>query len=360
MSRTRRLEELTLLNVIFCLLVVLIHVLSRSVASLDVTGWPYALVLIPQRLSFVSVYGFFFLSGVKLTLPRSRPQPLGEYYLGRAKHLLLPYLLAAALYYLCFVALGWYTFSIPQFLRETAMGTLSAQFYFLIALIQFILLTPLFRWLVQRYHPVFLLPLAAGLTWLAVFYLSAILQLFGPDVALPAGMPVFVSYLFYYLAGCCAGQHYARFLSLLEENRSLLTAAALFFAAADGIISLLAFSGRRSAPYLEYIHTLYMMSAIPALFGWAVRHRSTLQNTSAWPVRLLHAIDRASYLIYLYHCIIITLFNAIAPRLVGSRVSILLPLSLLVVYPVSIGGCILWQRLWAAAKGFVNHPNQQP
>jgi ABC-type transporter Mla maintaining outer membrane lipid asymmetry permease subunit MlaE len=43
-------------------------------------------------------------------------------------------------------------------------------------------------------------------------------------------------------------------------------------------------------------------------------------------------------------------FNIIAPRIVGGRVSVLLLLRILVVYPVSIAGCILWQRLWAGVK----------
>jgi peptidoglycan/LPS O-acetylase OafA/YrhL len=90
----RRLEELSILNVLFCMLVVLIHVLSHAVGALDRTGWQYALVLIPQRLAFVSVPGFFFLSGLKLTLPRGEESSLTAYYLGRVKRLLLPYLLA--------------------------------------------------------------------------------------------------------------------------------------------------------------------------------------------------------------------------------------------------------------------------
>ena len=349
----RRLEELSILNVLFCMLVVLIHVLSHAVGALDRTGWQYALVLIPQRLAFVSVPGFFFLSGLKLPLPRGEAPGLTAYYLGRVKRLLLPYLLAAAVYYLYFVRIGWYSFSPAQFLRETALGTLSAQFYFLVALMQFILLAPLFRRLARRYAPVVLLPLALGITWLSSMYFNAVLQLAVPDAAFPYGDRIFTSYLVYYLAGCCAGQHYPRLLALLEENRPLLTASALFFGGADGVISVLAFSGRRSAPYLELIHTLYILSAILVLLDWARRH-TALMSGSRGP--LLRATDRASYLIYLYHCLVITLFNYHMPALVGDRVSVLLPLRILVVYPVTIAGCILWQRLWGA----LNHPRQQP
>lgn len=348
----RRLEELSILNVLFCLLVVLIHVLSHAVGALDRTGWQYALVLIPQRLAFVSVPGFFFLSGLKLTLPRDDGPDLGAYYLGRIRKLVLPYLLAAAIYYLYFVYIGWYAFSPAQFARETALGTLSAQFYFLIALMQFILLTPLFRYLARRYAPVLLLPLALGITWLSAMYFNSVLQLISPDAAFLYGDRIFTSYLVYYLAGCCAGQHYPRCLALLEENRPLIAASALFWGTADAVISLLAFSGRRSAPYLEIVHTLYILSAILFLLGWAGRHKALLSGEKGG---LLRAVDRASYLIYLYHCLAITIFNRRAPGLVGERVSVLLILRILVIYPVTIAGCILWQRLWAAVKNFRQH-----
>lgn len=350
----RRLEELSILNVLFCMLVVLIHVLSHAVSALDRTGWQYALVLIPQRLAFVSVPGFFFLSGLKLTLPRETEPSLGAYYLGRLKKLFFPYLLAAVIYYLTFIRLGWYTFSPAQLVRETALGTLSAQFYFLIALMQFILLAPLFRYLARRYAPALLLPLALGITWLSSMYFNSVLQLFDPSAAFPYGDRIFTSYLVYYLAGCCAGQNYPRCLALLAENRSLIAASALFWGAADAAVSLLAFSGRRAAPFLELIHTLYILSAILFLLDWAERHKELLSGGRG---RLLRAADQASYLIYLYHCLVITLFNYYAPRLAGERTSVLLLLRAAVVYPVSIAGCILWQRLWAEIKKRIHKPN---
>lgn len=342
----RRKSELSILNVLFCLLVVLIHVLSHAVGNSDKLSWQYALVLIPQRLAILAVPGFFFLSGLKLTLPRREKQSLKNYYLGRVKKLLIPYLLAAAVYYLYFVRLGWYTFSPAQFLRETALGTLSAQFYFLIALIQFVLLAPFFRWLAEKYSPVVLLPLALGITWLSSVNLNDILNILAPAYHFPYGDRIFTSYLIYYLAGCCAGVHYQSFLTLLNENHSLLLILALFFGTVNGIFSLLSFSGRHFIPYLEEIHSLYVLTTIPVLYSWAIRQKDKISK-----YRLLSAIDQASYLIYLYHCLVITIFNRHAPYFVGERVSVLLLLRFLVVFPVSIAGCILWQHLWRTMRG---------
>lgn len=340
MPQTRRRPELSRLNVLFCLLVVFIHTASHPVSVLDKLSWQYALVLIPQRLAFVAVPGFFLLSGVKLTLPRTRPQTLAAYWKGRARNILLPYLLAAAIYYLTFIKLGWFPFSLGDFARYLVTGSLSAPFYFLIALFQFILLAPLFQWLAQRWSPVLLLPFALGLTWISSMNLNAVLQLFVPSAAFPYADRVFTSYLFYYLAGCCIGVRYQDFLDLLADNRGLITALFAFFACADGGISLLAFSGRRGAPYLELVHTLYIISAILFLYTLAARTASPLPRWAA-------AIDRASFLVYLYHCLVITLFNDFAARFGMGRVSVLFVLRVLMVYSVTIGGAVLWQTLYA-------------
>lgn len=339
MAQTPRRAELSRLNVLFCLLVVFIHTASHPVSALDRLSWQYALVMIPQRLSFVAVPGFFLLSGVKLTLPRKHPQPLSAYWMGRTKNILLPYLLAALVYYLTFVyGLRWFPFSLSNFLGYVIRGDLSSPFYFLITLFQFILLAPLFRWLSERWSPCVLLPFALGVTWLSSMYLNSILQLFVPEASFRYADRVFTSYLVYYLAGCCIGRHYDRFLALLEENRGLITGLFFFFACADGGISLMAFSGRRSAPYLEFVHTLYILSAILFFYGAAVRRTSPLPRWAA-------DIDRASYLIYLYHCLVITLFNNFTARLGLSRVSVLFVLRIFTAYSITIAACILWQRL---------------
>jgi len=335
MSNPRR-PELSRLNILFCLLVVFIHTASHPVSTLDKLSWQYALVLIPQRLAFVSVFGFFLLSGVKLTLPRERRQTLGGYYKGRIKKLLPPYLLAAAVYYLYFVHIGWYTFSPAQFVRETALGTLSAPFYFLVALAQFILLAPLFSSLAKRWSPVLLLPFALGITWLSSMHFNSILHLFLPGATFPYPDRIFTSYLVYYLAGCCIGQHYQRFTALLADNRKFITALFLSFTAADGGISLLAFSGRRSAPYLEIIHTLYILSAILFLFDLAQRISTPL-------TRLERQLDHASYLIYLYHCLTIVIFNNTAAQQGITKIGTLFLLRLILVYSITISACVLWQ-----------------
>ena len=306
---------------------------GNAAGSIDQTFWHGVQT---ARRSHDLEEGFFFLSGLKLTLFADRHRSLMKYWLGRVRTILLPYILAVAIYYLYFWTHHYFPFSQADFGGYLVRGDLSSHFYFVVTLVQFMVLTPLFLWLARRFDPVVLLPFALGLTWLSSLYLQAILTSAVPGVTFPYGDRVFLSYLIYYLAGCCAGQSYSKFLALLERNAPLIAVLAVLFAAWDGVASWLGFSGRREIPYLELVHTLYILSAILLLFLLAARDRAPLS-------RLWAAVDRASYLIYLYHCLIIVIFNDQVIRLNLSSVGTELVLRLLVVYPVTIGGALLWQ-----------------
>ena len=347
MAVQARRTEISLLNLLFCLLVVWIHCCSHPISVLDRSSWQFALILALQRLAFVSVHGFFFLSGVKLTLGGGTPPPLGRYWLRRTKAIFLPYLLAVAVYYVYFMRRGYFGFSLPDLVGYAVRGDLSSPFYFIVALVQFVLLAPLFRWLARRWSPVILLPTAFGITLLSVQQLNEVLHLFSPALNFPYSDRIFTSYLFYYLAGCCAGQYYDRFLDLLRKNTGLLAACALFFAAADVYLShrILADGVFFSCP--ELIRSLYLSTAIPALYALALRFPMPLPS-------LAQKMDRASFLVYLYHSLVITIFNDWAARLGIQKVSVQFALRLVAVYTVTFLGCILWQWGYSRLQGVLH------
>ncbi|MCI8537123.1 MAG: acyltransferase [Oscillospiraceae bacterium] len=333
-----RKPELSILNVLFCLLVVLIHVLSHPVSTLDRSSWQFLTVLIPQRLAFAAVSGFFVLSGVKLCLTGDSRFSLSQYYKRRAKTLLLPYLLAMAVYYAYFIWRGYYTFSLGQLCQFWLVGDLSAHFYFVVALIQFVVLVPLWRVFVRKYDAVLALPFALGLSWLCARYLGSFLALLKPGLEFPYSDRVFATYLIYYLAGCYIGRNYQTFLTLLERNKALIRVLFVTLTLADAVFSALLFSGRAAIPFLEEIHIGYQMSAILFCFQLAAQWKDR-------PLpRPVAELDSVSYLIYLYHCLAITEFNLMADRMGINRVMVRLPLRAMFVYGGTVAGCLLWHR----------------
>ena len=348
MAPGTRKTELPWLNLAFCAMVLWSHCSAHPITHLDHGSWQYAAVYLLQRLSYVSVYGFFFLSGIKLTLPRSRRSTLGAYYWGRVKSIFLPYVVAVGLYYLWFSQyLKYFPLSWKDFGGYLIRGDLSSHFYFVVALAQFVLLTPLFRWLVRRFSRAILLPFALGITWLSAMHLADLLEVIWPGLGFRYGDRVFTTYLFYYLAGCYVGPRYEEFLATLRGNRSLIWTCFVLFSGANLLLCWLNYTGRRSVPFLEQVHMLYLLSAILACFLVATYLPKIMP---LW----LQRVDKASYLIYLYHCLAISYFDYQAALHGGGRVSMLFILRLLFVYTVTPLICILWQSLGAALRRRLN------
>lgn len=167
-------------------------------------------------MAMASVYGFFLLAGVKLTLPRARRVSTLAYYRGRARTILLPYCLACAVYYAyyCFVR-HYYVFSLGGYLKLTGSGLMASPFYFIVVLVQFVLLMPLLRYVAEHVSPIFSLPPALGITWASELYFADFVRIFLPESAFRFGDRMCTTYLFYYLAGCYIGLRYEEFLAVL-------------------------------------------------------------------------------------------------------------------------------------------------
>ena len=342
MAPNQRKTELPWLNLAFCAMVLWSHCSAHPITHLDHASWQYALVYLLQRLSYVSVYGFFLISGIKLTLPRSRQPSVGQYWLGRVKSIFLPYVLAVGLYYLWFSQyLKYFPLSWKDFWGYLVRGDLSSHFYFVIALAQFVALAPLLRWLTRRFSPAILLPFALGLTWLSAMHLADLLEVFWPGLHFRYGDRVFTTYLFYYLAGCYIGRRYEDFLAALRASRGLIWTLFALFSVGNLALCWLNYTGRRPVPFLEQVHMLYLLSAILACFLVATYLPKSMP-------RWLRKVDQASYLIYLYHCLVISWFDYQAAQHGGGRVVVLFALRLLVVYTATPLVCILWQSLRAA------------
>jgi len=344
MSHEKRLPELSWLNVAFCAMVLWSHSSSYALTHLSTTSWQYALMFSLQRICYVSVYGFFFLSGLKLTLSRREPPPLLSFWARRGKAILWPYVLSVAVYYLWFsVILGYFSPSLPDFLGYVVRGDLCTPFYFTIALAQFILLAPLLRRLARDCSPVLLIPAALIITQTCTLYYNNILQIFLPGAELHFNDRLFTTYLVYYLAGCCAGNRYDDFLDMVRGNKTLLSVMTASFAALDLVLCWLNYTGRRSVSFTFFPATLFYLSAIPFSFLIALR---LPRRMPGW----LAAVDRASFLIYLYHSLALSAIDGLLHRLGVTRVGALFVLRASFTFLATPIACIIWQRLWAAVK----------
>ncbi len=341
----RRLDELSLCNLLFCGMVLLLHLCSDAIVSAPRDSVFYIVVFSFWKLCAVAVYGFLFLSGCKAFLGRRRP--LRAYYLRRARVVLLPYLLWSPVYYLVRIALGHESFSLAALFSGLLLGSHGAHLYYIIALLQFYLLMPLWRRMVDRLPAVIILPLLGVLSVLLPDLMHFLWQRWLP------GLPVyldrfFMSYLFVWCAGCYAGANYVRFQELLHQSRRVL------WVAAAALLPLYLYCGYQNHVrsewfgFLTSLQQYYHILAIGAVLALARPLAKCMR------LRILQALDRASYQIYLSHMLPLIAAPWILRRLGVTAAAPQLLLRAVIVLVPTLGGCLLWQWLWERRRSHLN------
>ncbi len=312
----KRKHELSLMNVILCLLVIFIHASSTAVTVADKTSWEYALLLPAWRLAACAVPGFIFLSALKFALGAEKEGfSYKKYVLGRIKRVWLPYAIAVLVYFAYFVLLNYMEPSVPELVKLLFDGNMCGHFYFVIAIMQFYILAPLWRAILKKLsEPAYaVIALVAALPLGMIFgqYLTDFISIFFKGGLFPYADRVFSTYIFWWMAGLVVGRHYEYVKNAIIMAWRGITVLFLFAAVMSGGLSLLHFSGRAYIYWLETVHVFYIVCAVLFLFTLCVR----LADVPIMSAKLICAVDRSSYSIYLWH----PLFLYFAKALLGSK-----------------------------------------
>ena len=93
MSKTARgrKPDIMFLNIVFCLIVIFIHISSEVVTEMPKDTAFFTGVFSAQKLSSFVVQGFLLLSGVKLFLHKGDGIDFARYYASRFFRVILPY-----------------------------------------------------------------------------------------------------------------------------------------------------------------------------------------------------------------------------------------------------------------------------
>jgi len=304
----KKISELSFMNVILCLLVVFIHVASDPVSLLIKGSVPHALVFIPWRLSTFVVQGFVFLSGLKMffNISRKRHFSYGRYYWSKIKNIIIPYVIIVYVFYGYFVNEGYFEANHKDVIMYILKGDLCAHFYFIIAIVQFYALAPLWRWMVDNARVHVAIPVSLAVTVLCGQYLPDVMKIVFNGYDFAYNDRVFTTYLFYWVCGCYAGNYYNEFKATLSDKKIIKASVTMFLvvAAADVILGYMKNIGMFGFSQLENLHILYSISAILILFVVSVKIAE-----GAMEFGIFKAIDRASFYVYLIHPLFIFIVN---------------------------------------------------
>ncbi|MBR3942736.1 MAG: acyltransferase [Clostridia bacterium] len=307
MANVKKKQELNVLNVFLCILVVFIHAVSEAVTGLPRDSASFAVLYMAWKAATVAVPAFLFVSGVKLSLSlAAKPQSFGKFFAGKLLKIYLPYVLYVVLYYVSFVLCKWFPFEVKALCSYIFIGDLAAHFYFIVILMQFFLLMPLLKWLIERYNATFLLGISLLITLLFGQFLPDILRaLSGGRIEFLYNDRLFTSYLFYYVLGMIVGRKYNAFTAFLKENKGLI----VFFGAFVLILNVgFSYYERKAGVWFGFsnlVHMTYCMGVLPLLCLAA----KSISKCKFFESGFFKTANAASFGVYLMHLLVMFILN---------------------------------------------------
>lgn len=335
MSKVRRkITEISVFEFFICMAVITIHLLSEGVDGLP--RWSAASIIFSSLTKLISfaVPGFVFTSAIKLFYKYSDSGfKYGKFLIGRFLKVYLPYIFAVILYYLVFIfALkleDYGSFDLKRLGHYILYGDISAQFYFVILIVQFYILMPL--WILvskvkSNVFSVILICLSVAITIISRFsfprisanVLSAIggintpfnnpLSGFTADLETIKNLSAstnkfFTSYLVFWISGMYIGLNYEKFTELIKSAKPAIYVGWFVLAVAHCILSYLKLCG--ISPYtLEPVIVVFF--CIFSIFGFYMYVDNLTVSLERMGKGFLTSIADASYDIYLIHCLVIT------------------------------------------------------
>ena len=328
--------ELSLLNVFFCALVILIHVLSAPVTQLEKQSVQYALVFFPWRLSAFVVQGFIFLAGLKMALGFSKPVKYGKYIKSRFTSVLVPYVVWVVAFYIYFISRNYFDFSLADLVLYILKGDLVSHFYFVITIVQFYALRPFWKLMTEKVKFPISIVITAVIMLLSKTYLTKVFGIYMDRI--------FTTYLIFWVCGIYVGANYERVKEKILKNIKTIFAVCLAVLVAQAVSSYVHFT-KSYVPHIQSIHFVYCLCAI--LFCFSI---SLCFSEKVMKSKFLQWIDAASYYIYLSHPLFIFLINEKIAEWAVVDIGTALVIRALGTYTVSIALCVLYAKLKGKVK----------
>ncbi len=331
----KRKSELSLLNILMCLFVIFVHVVSWTIGDMDKSSLAYVFTLIPWRLTQFVVQGFVFLSAVKL-FASGKEHNYENFLVGRYKRVVIPYVLWVLIYYAYFIRHSYYayTFSWGDLGTYLFFGTLCSHFYFVVMIMQFYLNLPLFKWMTRKVN-----------VWILAILSIVLTALFKQYVHFQYDDRVLPAYLCYFMLGAAVGINYAKVCKLLKKCFVLILPLFAAFAAADGYLTYRAQVHGITFKYIEIVHMGYCIAAIFFFLSLFL-----LISEGRYLSKPLSLIDRSSYGIYLSHVLFIYIANDLIGRFGITGMAEKLIFRAVFTYAVTLGVCMIYTFTWGLFK----------
>ena len=340
-NKRQRRCEISFLNMLFCLIVIFIHIISYAVAELSPNTLGYNMVLFPWRFSSFVVQGFVMLSGVKLFLSEKDTMPYKKWLVLRFKSIVVPYIFCFIVYYAFYYIVFDYPLEFGFISKQFLLGNLVCHLYFIPIIVQFDLLFPIWKKIINKCSPIIVIPLCVIFSLLFENHFPAMLGVLNPDISFAYNDRLFTTYLSFYIAGCYIGKNYDSFLNILKTNFKTILGCFIITVPLYTYYTYIAYNGLASVPFINYLHFLYVWCVIMLIYSISAKFAPYLMNK----IKLLKKIDAVSYDIYLWHMLVLFSTDYLLKKLgiVSAVYSFFIRTA--IVYTVTIALCTIIKHL---------------
>ncbi len=364
----KKITEISVYEFFMCMFVIAIHLLSEGVDAFP--KWSAMSITFHSltKLMTFAVPGFILTSAIKLFYKYNDGKfNYAKFLLGRFLRVYIPYVIAVCLYYIVFVYLldldGFHEFDWRELLGFIFRGDISAQFYFVVLIVQFYLLMPLWVLISKIKSNVF------GIILISVSLLITILsRMYFPQIAawlieavgginLPINNPAagidipstiitlgqytnkcFTSYLVFWVAGMYIGINYEKFADMISASKPVIYIGWFIMAVSHCILSYMALGGIIRYT-LEPI--VVVMFCLFSIFGFYIYVDNLTVSLERMGKGFLSSIAGAAYDIYLIHCLIITVVAYYLGHFEVEPLMLRFLITMVITYTVSIILCVL-------------------
>lgn len=302
-DNTRKIRfEITYMNIFCALLVIFIHCASVLIGETNKSDRAFNLIFTPWRFSSFVVPAFIFLSGIKMFLG-NRKINYFKFAKGRITRVILPYMLWVAIFFIYFVNHHYFDFSWGRLIHAWLRGDLVGHFYFVIIILQFYILMPVWSFVLRRLNAGIGIAFSILFSMVLGYSLTYMWEIVFTGSMFPYDDIIFTKYMLYWVAGCYVGMNYDTVKNALLHNKIFITLIFIFSAVLDIYFAYQTHS--TTALWMDNVHMLYCAAAVIFFFMLFSLICGRKKKTS-W---LISALDAQSYNIYLSHCIIIIWLN---------------------------------------------------
>lgn len=317
------------MNAIACLLVILIHVLSMGIHSSDPTSWQTAMIYFPWRLSSFVVPMFLYTGAIKMALQfadaKMTPRVYAKYILQRMTKIYVPYVIWVVIYYACFLGIGYVRGTGTEFFSYLLVGNLSSQFYYIIIVMQFYFLMPVWIWMIRRIPAYLAIAIGLIITF-CMQQVSSIVSLMGGTFLYSDR--IFLTYLIFWILGLYVGKYYDPVVSSLRSGHGQAVSAVVIL-----FCTVLAYLQFSQGSYVLNMNNIKMIADFLSII---LVHFVSLKivNCPECVRQWMQRIYESSFSVYLSHCLFLTLVTNLLQSRGIHRLSVLLPVRFFVCYTV--------------------------